>query len=53
VDDPRAEVGRIGRLLGRGRDEQTPLYAHNAVFLGVALLVLVVLAIVLVVYYST
>ena len=51
-EGPKEGMERRARLLGRGRDERTPLYLHNAVLVTVAAFVAVVVAVVLIVWYA-
>ena len=43
------EVGRIARLMGRGRSESTPFWVHTSVFLVIAVVAAVLVLITLLV----
>jgi hypothetical protein len=43
------EVGRIARLMGRGRSESTPFWVHTSVFLVIAVVAAVLVLVTLLV----
>jgi hypothetical protein len=39
MSEPQEELGRIARLMGRGRSETTPFWVHTSVLLVIAVVV--------------